>query len=390
MKIAVIGAGLAGIEAALAARKAGAQSVTIFSREAVLPYMRPRLPEIAFGTGDVSTISIHSEAWYAEHGISLRLDMPVTSIDVGERVVQSLDGDEIFDSIVFAQGANALKPVIPGAAASPAVYTLWTADNARRISRQIHRSRSVAIVGGGIIGVETALRAQKAGLKVYLLERAPRLMAGQFDDEPADVARKILEEKGINVFTGTSLLSAEQIGSKLCMRLSTMEKSTIDVDFIILSVGARPNIALAQSAGLTADRGLCVDETLQTSCPLVYAAGGCIQYGRVARLTARSAMIQGRVAGFNAVASVKGTSSARCPSDEIPLFFKSSDLELHSWGQTKAGSVGTEMTRLDDGKKPGVVKLQVKRSDGVIVGLQMVGTGVGFDALVKEAEASRK
>ena len=390
MKIAVIGAGLAGIEAALAARKAGAQTVTIFSREAILPYMRPRLPEIAFGSGDVSTIAIHPEQWYAEHGINLRLDTLVTSLDVGERIIQSPDGEEIFDAIVFANGANALKPVIPGAAASPAVYTLWTADDARRISRQIHRSRSVAIVGGGIIGVETALRAQKAGLKVYLVERAPRLMAGQFDEEPSKVARETLEKNGINVFTGTSLISADQIGSKLCMRLSTMEKETIDVDFIILSVGSRPNIALAQSAGLTADRGLCVDETLQTSCPLVYGAGGCIQYGRVARLTARSAMIQGRVAGFNAVASVKGTSCARCPSDEIPLLFKSSDLELHSWGQTQAGTVSSEAIRLDDGKDPGVVKLQVKRSDGVTVGYQMVGTGAGFDALVKEAEAARK
>ena len=384
MKVSIIGAGLAGIEAAVAARKAGAQTVTLFSREAALPYMRPRLPEIAFSSGDVSKIAMHPAEWYREHGIILRLDTPVTGIEVGEMlVIKTPDGDEMSDSLVIANGGGALKPVIPGLIASPSVYTLWSADDAKRIFSQIRRIRSIAVLGGGILGVEAALRARKAGLKVHLLERQSRLMPLQFDNASSQVIRETIESFGVNVHTDTSLESANQIGSKLCLKLSGQAK-TLDVDIVLLTVGARANIALAQAAGLTCDRGICVDETMQTTCPQIYAAGDCVQYGGQTRNSALAAILQGRVAGYNAVVCTTTGQYKRCPSDEIPLLFKSRDLELHSWGQTAESCVSAEAVRFDDGKTPGVIKIKVVRSDGVTVGVQMVGTGEGFDALIKK------
>ena len=383
MKIAIIGAGLAGIEAAVAARKAGATAVTVFSRESFLPYMRPRLPEIAFGSGDISKIAIHPEDWYVKNGITLRLDTPVTHIEVGDMlVIKTPDGDEMADALVFANGAGALKPVIPGLIASPAVYTLWSADDARRLNSQIKRIRSIAVLGGGILGVESALRARKAGLKVHLIEKNARLMPLQFDQMASDVIRSTLEGFGVKIHTDTSLESASQVGSKLCLRLAGQEK-TLDVDIVLLTVGSRPNTALAQSAGLTCDRGIYVDETLQTTCPQIYAAGDCIQYGLQTRNSALAAIVQGRVAGYNAVVSTATGQFKTCPSDEIPLLFKGRDLELHSWGQTAENCVSAKIKRLDNGKTPGVIRLKVVRSDGVLAGVQMVGTGEGFDDLIK-------
>lgn len=384
MKIAIIGAGLAGVEAAVAARNAGATSVTIFSREAHLPYMRPRLPEIAFGSGDPSRIAMHPAEWYAEKGITLKLDTPVTSFEVGDMLmIKTPDGEEIADALVLAGGATPLKPVIPGLVSSQSVYTLWSADDARRISSHIRRVRSIAILGGGILGVESAIRARKAGLKVHLIEKQSRIMPLQFDDASSAAIAKTLEDLGIKLHLGTSVDSAEEVASKLCLRLSN-EAKTLDVDVVLLAVGARPGIAVAQASGLTCDRGIIVDETLQTTCPQIYAAGDCIQYGGQTRNSALAAIVQGRVAGYNAVVSTGTGTFKSCPADEIPLLYKGSDLELHSWGQTAASCASAKLERLDDGKDPKVVRAKIVRSDGALVGVQMVGTGEGFDALVKK------
>lgn len=385
MKLAIIGAGLAGIEAALAAHKAGAQMITMYSREACLPYMRPRLPEIAFGSGDISKIAIHPEEWYAEHGIILKRDTPVTGVDVGDVLtIKTPDGDEFADSLVIADGAIALKPVIPGLIASSSVYTLSSSDDAKRLSSHIKRVRSIAILGGGIIGVESALRARKAGLKVHLVEKGDRLMPQQFDTEASEVIRATLEGFGVKMHLGTELVSSSECGSKLCLKLTESAK-TLDVDIVLLAVGTRPNTALAQATGLTCDRGVRVDETLQTSCPQIYAAGDCVQYGGQTRNSAMSAIIQGRIAGYNSVVATTTGLFKHCPSDEIPLLFKSKDLELHSWGQTAESCVSAKIKRLDDGKTPGVIRLKVVRSDGMVVGVQMVGTDQGFDDLVKKS-----
>ena len=381
MKIAIIGAGPAGIEAALAASKAGAQ-VTVFSRENVLPYARPMLPAVAFSNGDVTPYAIHPAEWYTEHGIDLRLDTPVTGLDVENRIVKTLDGEELFDAFVLAGGANPLKPIIPGLMASPSIYTLWSADDARRLNRHCRRGRLVAVIGGGILGVETALNAARARKKVILIEKSARLLESRLDKPASDAVRKVLEGKGVTVLTGTTVVSAAQIASKLCLRLENAEK-TLDVDMVVLTVGAKANLSLAQSAGLAVDRGICVDETLQTSAPNVYAAGDCAQFGIGGHCCVASAVDQGRVAGYNAVAAVNDTEPIFCKIRTYPLHSSDPDLPIHAWGQTAERSINAKAVRIAANKKvAGTTRLKVVRSDGVVVGVQMVGTDFGFDALL--------
>ena len=100
--------------------------------------------------------------------------------------------------------------------------------------------------------------------------------------------------------------------------------------------------------------------------------------------------MQGRIAGYNAVIATTNGQFMTCPSDEIPLHLKALDLEIHSWGQTAESCMGAKIKRLDNGKTPGVVKLKVVRSDKVVVGVQMVGTGGGFDELVAQSPLEGK
>lgn len=382
MRIAIIGAGPAGIEAALAARKAGALSVTLFSREPVLPYARPKLPEAAFTDGDVSPFSIHPQSWYDEHGITLRLDTPVTSLNVDDRVIQTPDGDEVFEAFVLAGGANPLKPIIPGLLASPSLYTLWSADDAKKISKHCRRGRIAAIVGGGILGIEAAICAAKAKKQVILIEKAPRLMAGKLDKETSELVKSKLEALGVDVKVGTSLVSASQIASKLCLKLDGENKS-IDVDMVILSVGAKANLSLAQSAGLAVDRGICVDETLQTSAANVYAAGDCAQFGIASHNCVAAAIEQGRIAGYNAVAALTGAEPKVCPIKDYPLHYIGKELEIHAWGQTAERCINAKTVKMPAGKKAdGALRMKVVRSDGVVAGVQMIDSSEGFLDLI--------
>lgn len=381
-RIAIVGAGPAGIEAALAARKAGAESVTLFSRENILPYGRPTLPIYAFSDKDIASAALHPREWYAEKGIELRLDTPVTGLDVENHLLKTLDGEELFDAFVLAGGANPLKPIIPGIMASPALYTLWTADDARKISRHCHRGRLVAIVGGGLVGVEAALRAAKAGKKVFLIEKGPRLLRPLLDEPAAATLGKRLTEKGISVMTGESIVGASQIASKLCLKLDGKQKS-LDVDMVVLTVGSKANLALAQSAGISTDRGICVDNTLQTSAPDVYAAGDCIQFGAITRSSVAAAIEQGRIAGRNAVIASDTTEPSIYAPGPYPTRMSCEGVTVCAWGQTAEQNAYATLSKISGGKAPaGSVRYKVVRNDGVIAGVQMVGTDIGFADLL--------
>lgn len=384
-RIAVIGAGPAGIEAALAARKAGAEAVALFSRESVLPYGRPVLPAVAFSGRDMALPALHPEEWYAKNGIELRLDTPVTGIDLENHLLKTLDAEELFDAFVLAGGANPLKPIIPGLMASPSLYTLWSAEDARKIAAHCRRGRLIAIVGGGLIGIEAALRATKAGKKAFLIERGPRLLRPLLDEPAEKALRKCLIDAGVTVMVNASVTGASQVASKVCLRLDG-GKQTLDVDMVVLSVGSKANLSLAQSAGLSTDKGICVDETLQTSAPDVYAAGDCIQFAGVTRSSVMAAIEQGRIAGRNAAIASDTIEPTIYRPKAYPTRLSCEGVTVCAWGQTVEQNAYTTLTKVTGGKPPaGSARYKVVRNDGVVAGVQMVGTDIGFaDLLPKE------
>lgn len=381
-RIAIVGAGPAGVEAALAARKAGAEAVTLFSREGILPYGRPALPAAIFSGRDPVPPPLHPADWYAKNGIDLRLDTPITGIDLDNHLLKTLDAEELFDAFVLTGGANPLKPIIPGLMASPSLYTLWSADDARKIAAHCRRGRAIAIIGGGLIGIETALRAAKAGKKVTLFEKGPRLVRALLDEPAEAVLRKKLVEAGVDVAVDTAVTSATQTPSKICLKIDG-GKSSLDVDMAILAVGTKANLSLAQSAGLSTDKGICVDGTLQTSAPDVYAAGDCIQFAGVTRSSVMSAIEQGRIAGRNAAIASDSTEPTIYEPKAYPTRMSCEGVTLCSWGQTSEQNSYATLEKITGGKPPaGSARYKVVRNDGVIAGVQMVGTDLGFADLI--------
>jgi NAD(P)H-nitrite reductase large subunit len=382
MRITVIGAGHAGVEAARAARQAGAE-VTLLSAESVLPYYRPRLVAYAFGQAEFEAIRMHPADWYSGQGIDLRLDAPVEAIGLRERTVTAAGRTEPFDALVIAAGANPNVPAFAGANAE-AVLPLWNVRHAAMIRGRVKPGGRLVIIGGGILGIEAALRALDAGMTVHIIELMARLMPAQLGHKASSVLLHRLKEKGLSVVLGHAVKSAEALPGA-GVRLELDDHRTLEADLCFVSIGSKPDCSLPSAAGVAVERGVVVDAQLRTSDSLCFAAGDMIQFHGLTRCSALEATNQGRIAGANAAAAIQGGALRTYQPETLPLMFRSGDFELYAIGQP--GGVGYE-EHLLDGTTESVIRSLVTR-DGIPFGVQMIGTRHEFDrcaTLVKKTQ----
>ncbi len=382
MRIGIIGAGHAGVEAARVASEKGA-SVVVFSGEQVLPYYRPRLVALAFGQVDFSAIQIKPLSWYEQAKIELRLNTPVLAIDPLKKQVSTASGTEPFDGLIMASGG---VPVMPDFSRDGGefVMPLWNITHALEIRKRIRKGSRLVIVGGGILGIEAALHAIEAGMEVCIIELMNRLMPIQFGSRASCALLRRLEEKGIRVLLGSGISGAIRKADKVTLELANGE--SCDAELCLVSIGARPDKALAASAKLPCERGMIVDEFLKTPVPGCYAAGDVIQFEGITRCSMKESTAQGKLAALNLISSIEGTTGQRYVPETIPLSFRSKDFEIYSIGET--ASPGVEEHLLDGSTETLIRALVIK--EGVPVGVQMVGTREGFDSYAAEVKKARK
>ena len=378
MQIGIIGAGHAGLEAAVAAQQAGAK-VTIFSAEATLPYFRPRLIAVAMGQTAPEEIAMHPAVWYTERGIQLRLATPVTAIDVAARTIEVGGGREKFDALVIACGAVSRRPRFAGEIASTRIFTLWSMDDARAILAHVRPGLRLLIIGGACLGVEAALRACAQKQQVVIVELATRLMPLVLGEQAAGCLRRQLEAKGIGVRTGHAVAAfLQQADGTMGVKLD--DGSVLEADVALLCIGAAPNLTLARQAGLATDRGILTDACLQAA-PGVFVAGDvCQAAGHAARGAVREAAAQGRVSGANAVASISGEALQTFSPAVVPITVHYAGIDVNVAGH--ASGEGIREERLDDGTQHQIVRACTRNADGQLAGVQMLGTRAGFDELV--------
>ena len=374
MRIGIIGAGHAGVEAALAARQAGAE-VVMFSAEPVLPYFRPRLVTVAVGTTAPDEIAMHPAAWYVEKGIDLRIKTPVTSLNVAEKSVVANGATERFDALVLACGSVPLRPSLPGMTATMPAQVLWSLADALAMRARMRPGLRMVVIGGGPIGIESALRATERGAKVVLVERVPRLMPGLLESGASAVLQRNLEVRGVQFFVGESVVSLAH-GEKDSVVVALVNGQRLPADLVLLGIGAAPDVKLARAGGLPVGRSVIADANLQAA-PGIFVAGDlCEANGRPARGAVKEAAAQGKLAGANAVASVTGGALQPFVPMTLALSLRCNGVELSVAGVP--GGVGVFSERMDDGVQPEIYRGVTRRADSV-VGVQMIGTREGFD-----------
>lgn len=378
MNIVIIGAGVAGVTAARGIRsKAPDAKVSMYTDEAYPYYLRPKLP--AFLAGDVSQdeLFFRQQDWYGENDLFLNLSSKVMNLKPERRELRLADQSRIsYDRLLLATGSRPFMPPIEGND-KRGVFVLRTLDDALAIRSYAQNSKRALVVGAGLLGLEAGIALAKLGLEVTVLERSHHILRKQLDEQGAEVLEKLLGDQGLRIAKNAvckRILGEDAVSGVL---LESGEK--LDGDLLLVSAGVRPNIHLAEEAGLEVNRGIIVDDTLQTSHEDIFALGDAAEFEGMVWGIIPAAVNQARVAA----STVLGDATARYPGTIPSTTLKIAGIELTSVGAVHGQGEDEEIRKVDAAR--GVCKKLVLRDDR-IVGASFLGDRKGITPITQLIE----
>lgn len=364
-KLVVVGNGMAAVRLLeeLLRLAPGLYDITVFGEEPHLPYNRVLLSPVLAGEQGLEDIVLRDAAWYARQGIRLHLGKPVTRIDRVRRQVYG-DGQSLahYDRLVLATGSRPLLLPVAGKELV-GILTYRDLNDTQALIESAARFRHAVVIGGGLLGLEAAHGLKQRGMAVTVVHLCDRLMERQLDATAARLLKTALEKKGLRFLLGKRTEHfLERDGRVAGVRFSDGQEIAADV--VVVAVGVRPNIELAQAAGLYCERGIVVNDTLQTFDPRIYAVGECVShrgqgYGLVA-----PALEMARVCASHL--AQRGVS--RYPGAHSAAQLKITGIEVFSAGEFQGGGKDTEELVLRDFAQ-GVYKKLVLRGGKLVGGV---------------------
>lgn len=297
MKIVIAGGGPAAFESAVAARKVAPDAeISIYSAEKNLPYRRPALSGLlaAGKSVDEKSFFIKPLSFYEEQRIQFRSGCRAVAVEDKMLIMES--GEKvIFDNLIIACGSNAVKLPIPGIDL-PHVFTLRNLEDMKNLSAKLNSGVSTAaIIGGGVLGLEIADSLLSRKIKTTVIEAASGLFNGKLTEEESDALLNRLNKlENLQILCGRCAKEVAKDGVIL------QNGEFVDAEIVIVSAGSRPDLTLAESAGVICGRGIVVNDFMQSSRPDIFAAGDTAEFnGRCFNLY-MDAVASGKVAGVNA------------------------------------------------------------------------------------------
>jgi len=367
MKYVIVGKGVAGVTAAQTLVRADPDAeVHLIGAEPYPYYQRPRLWALIAGEIEEQDLYFRPTEWYAERGIQLQLGQMVTAIDPTAHEITLGDGASLgYDRLLLTTGGRSFIPPIEGATQA-GVFALRTLDDAKAIRAYAQNVDSALIVGGGLLGLETARALLNGQRTVTVLEIVPHLLPRQLDATGATVLTRRLESMGLRIQIGTQTKTIlGENGRATGIRFGG--GGEIKGGLIVLSTGIRSQIGLGQDAGLETNRGIIVDEQLQTSAPDIYAAGDVAEFqGRVYGIIP-AAIEQARVAAANMVAKGSATYTGTIPSTTLKIV----GIELTCLGESTVE--GDEYTILRHASQDEGIYKRLTLRESKIVGAILLG-----------------
>lgn len=284
-RIVIIGGGQAGAALATKLRKLGHEGrITLVCSEPALPYQRPPLSKkYLMKEMSVEQLLLRPERFYAENEIEVILGQPVTQIDRARRVLRLGAQHLNYDALAITTGSSPRRLPAGMGGDLDHVYGVRSIVDVDLIASEFVPGRRLLVIGGGYIGLEAAAVAAKLGLRVTLVEMAPRILQRVAAPETSDFFRNLHESHGVEVREGIAL---DRLAPGQSLKAQFTNGDALEVDFAIVGIGVSSNDALAETAGLRCDDGIVVNAQGQTSDPNIWAAGDC------ARLPYRGAMIR--------------------------------------------------------------------------------------------------
>jgi len=272
--VVIVGGGAAGLAAADMLRRQGyAGPVTMLSSDAAPPCDRPNLSkDFLAGTAPEEWIPLRPAEYFDEHHISLVLGARVAALDIAQHRVTVEDGTTYdFGALLLATGADPVRLEIPGADPGRLCFLRSLADSRAIVSR-LASARRVLVVGASFIGLEAAAALRSRGLDVDVVAPEQQPLARVLGEELGGFLRGVHEAHGVSFHLGQTVEKMEG------RRATLSGGDTVEADFVVVGAGVRPDLSLAERAGLAVDRGIVVNEYLETSVPGIFAAGDVARY----------------------------------------------------------------------------------------------------------------
>jgi NAD(P)H-dependent nitrite reductase large subunit len=363
LKLVMVGNGMAGVRTLeeLLRLAPDLYEITVFGAEPHPNYNRILLSPVLAGEQSFADIVLNGIEWYQQHGIDLRLGRKVVAIDRKKRLVTADDGSTAqYDRLILATGSNPFILPVPGNRLEGVIAYRDIADTEQMMQTARTHSHAV-VIGGGLLGLEAANGLRQRGMDVTVVHLADWLLERQLDQTAGKLLQQALEARGIRFRLNEQTEELLDYGSGRVCAVQFKSGDTIPADLVVMAAGIRPNTELAEKAGLPCNRGILVDDCLQTFDPRIYAVGECanhrgIAYGLVAPLFEQAQVCANHLA-------MLGT--ARYQGSVISTKLKVTGIDLFSAGDFMGGD-GTESITLSDPIGSVYKKLVIK--DDVLVG----------------------
>ena len=280
-RLIIAGNGMAGMRTVEELLKLGVAdrfSITVFGAEPRGNYNRILLSPVLSGEQQADDIMLHRPNWYTRRGITLHSGDPIVSIDRKQRLVRSRNGTVAsYDRLLIATGSDPIMLPLPGKDLA-GVVTFRDLDDVNRMLERSGADRRAVVIGGGLLGLEAAHGLALRGMHVTVVHLLDTLMERQLDAPAGALLKAALEKRGIEF--RMSAKTKEILGQERVTGVKFDNGDEIAADLVVMAVGVRPNVELAKKAYLACDRGILVDDTLQTYDPAIYAVGECVQHRR--------------------------------------------------------------------------------------------------------------
>lgn len=391
MRTIVIGNNVAGTTLAKALRDSDPNvDIDIYTDESMPYYPRPRLIDYLVGTVQEKDMPFYPADWYSKNRLSLHLSSRVEKIDPAKKQILVEGGWHPYDKLALATGSGSFVPPLKGLPKEK-VFTLRTMDDARRIRKAAAGSKHVIVIGGGLLGLESARGVCTAfpHLRVTILEYAEHLLMRQLDHEGAVILQGWIEKTGASIITKAE--TDEILGAAAVEGVKLKDGRAIDGDMVIVSAGTRSNMSLAKDAGLKINKGIIVDSSLRTSDPSIYALGDVCEFQGQVWAMIPPALDEARVAAKKMLGQPGSDYAGTVPSNTL----KVSGFDLISVGVVRSAHEPPE---------PGFEEIRAVTADGSIykkfvikegrmIGAIMLGTkkeAVKVMKIIKEGQPVEK
>jgi len=333
MKVVIVGNNVAGTFSAQNIRYLNEDvNIEIYSQESYPYYTRVNLPELISDKVQIDDLIVFKDDWYKDKNIKLYLNNKVTKIEPDQKVlfIEGQNDTVSYDKLILALGSVPNIPPIRNARemVGKGVFTLRTIDDALEIKEYIQKSKAknAIIIGGGLLGLELANQIKNANLDATVVEFFPRLLPRQLDDECSLMLKKEIETKGIKVVLNA--VTEEILGNGSVTGIKLKDGQIFEAGIILIQAGIRATIDLAKNSGLETNRGIIVDQFLETSKKDIFAVGDCVEYKNQTWGIIPACMEQSKIVAASALGLKKVEYKGTTPKNTLKIV----GLELTSIG----------------------------------------------------------